>query len=170
MWDVEIPPVAPSTSGASKRFHRKSSPPSRTRRNLLHVCAVASVEVPSAQEDETTHPSIDLVVDADCPNSDLACDRLRLALNQEGLELDWWEWRRGIDHVPDMYQDVGSPSIFVNGKDVVAGSSGNSRSCRLYPAPDGGLDRAPSVATGRRTRWFPPGHGTTHEVPRLSEQ
>lgn len=92
-------------------------------------------------------PRIDLVVDADCPNGDLAREHLRRALGQCGLPPVWREWRRDVDFIPETFRDAGSPSIFVDGADVGVESPWSGRSCRLYPAPDGGFGRAPAVET-----------------------
>ena len=95
-------------------------------------------------------PTIELVYDADCPNAELARQRLREALSVAGHPPEWVEWERSAPECPAHATKYGSPTILVDGADVAgADMAGGSRtadaqSCRVY-ASASGLDGAPSV-------------------------
>ncbi|HVA57792.1 MAG TPA: hypothetical protein VNF92_07870 [Gemmatimonadaceae bacterium] len=93
------------------------------------------------------HRRIDLVYSTDCPSVALARIQIREALATCGLEAAWREWRLDRDYVPEPLRDAGSPSVFVNGVDVVEEPVWTGRSCRRYSAPDGGLAGAPDAAS-----------------------
>ncbi|MFC4609851.1 organomercurial lyase [Streptomyces maoxianensis] len=81
----------------------------------------------------------------DCPNAPLAQERIHLALGERSAEVELIEVtgeaqaaERGM---------TGSPTILINGTDPFAApGSATSVSCRLYRAPDGRTEGAPSVA------------------------
>lgn len=90
-------------------------------------------------------PRIELIYFQGCPHVDAARMALREALTSVGMPLEWTEWDRDADATPDALRAHGSPTVLVDGRDVVpAQSDGNC--CRVYPGPDG-VQAAPSVAS-----------------------
>lgn len=88
---------------------------------------------------------IELVYDDDCPNAGLARERLREALAASGCSVTPTEWLRTAPDTPDALQGWGSPTILIDGRDVAGQQPSESPTCRVYPRPGGGVDRAPSV-------------------------
>jgi hypothetical protein len=62
---------------------------------------------------------IDLIFDADCPNVENARVQLRRACEQLGLEPRWRDWQVDDPAVPDYARGFGSPTILVEGRDVM---------------------------------------------------
>lgn len=90
-------------------------------------------------------PTIELVVDPDCPNVDAARRILSRALSQAGLPHAWSERVQPTDadpagEAPDRYP---SPTILVDGVEV--GEPSRGRGCRIYRDADGRLGGTPSV-------------------------
>jgi len=91
-------------------------------------------------------PSVELVYDPDCPNVAAARRQLRKALRQLGLPPEWTEWRSGDPASPPYAQRCGSPTIFVDAHDVVAGAESTSPACcRIYATRDGRIQPIPEV-------------------------
>ncbi|MFI5323348.1 MAG: hypothetical protein ACHQ6U_07415 [Thermodesulfobacteriota bacterium] len=89
---------------------------------------------------------IELVYDSGCPNVERARENLRLALEQAGMETGWQEWERGAPDMPSHLRHYGSPTILVNGKDIIANMpDSQSESCRLYLDMNGQLQGVPPV-------------------------
>lgn len=93
-------------------------------------------------------PNIDLILDTDCPNVEAAREALRQALLVVNSNIFWREWDRSSTSTPERMKGYGSPTILIDGTDVV-GVSGESRaaSCRVYCQPDGQLLGVPAVET-----------------------
>ncbi len=97
---------------------------------------------------------IELIYSADCPNVDLARNRLASAFSVLGMHPEWVEWERQDPAAPEYAVRYGSPTVLINGRDVAAGlaapgpaaasRAGEADSCRVYPA-SAGFDRAPSI-------------------------
>ncbi len=85
----------------------------------------------------------DLLYVPDCPNVDLARQRLTEAAARAGVEV---VVREQLVVDPDRAAELGmggSPTILIDGRDVV-GDTESSVSCRLYRTASG-LEGAPSV-------------------------
>jgi alkylmercury lyase len=78
-------------------------------------------------------PEIILIYDDDCPNVEGARALLREALGRVGLETAWVEYDRSTPAVPGAVVHYGSPTILVDGIDVV-GEPANAAAacCRIY--------------------------------------
>ena len=85
-------------------------------------------------------PKVELLYDSDCPNVALARANLRCAFVRANVEARWSE--RRIDE--NDASRVGSPTILVDGSDVVPQGRGDGACCRIYAGADG-LRGAPSV-------------------------
>jgi hypothetical protein len=94
-------------------------------------------------------PRIELVYDATCPNVERARAAIRAALLAVGAPMEWEEWERGAEATPAALRGLGSPSVFVNGRDVGSdegtSTDADANSCRIYVDERGCLCGAPSA-------------------------
>lgn len=89
---------------------------------------------------------IDFIWDSDCPNAEAARQNLEAAIAATDIWTDVREWRTGDPNTPEKYRRYGSPTILIEGRDLLGkNGSGEHRCCRLYPSGDGGLATAPST-------------------------
>lgn len=84
---------------------------------------------------------IELVDVSDCPNVDLARERIMHAAGRAGVTVDLRE-RMITDEAEAATAGMhGPPTVLVAGTDVSGtDAAGGSLSCRLYPGADGGSD------------------------------
>jgi len=77
---------------------------------------------------------IELIYFNGCPNINLARENIKKALADIGDKIKWDEWEQSDPNAPDYIRQYGSPTILVNGKDVVGSPSDtcSANSCRLY--------------------------------------
>lgn len=105
---------------------------------------------------------IDLVYDADCPNVDRAREVIAAALREAGVPGPWREWDRVGDDTPARLRDFGSPTVLVNGRDVSATPTDDTRAaancCRVYQDESGRLSGVPT--TGQIVRAISRGQGS----------
>jgi hypothetical protein len=87
--------------------------------------------------------TIELIYDSDCPNVSAARAQLLRALVRTGLPVRWREWDRLSPHSPSHVRTYGSPTILLNGKDILGDAP--SGGAELYPRGDGGLAGVPEV-------------------------
>lgn len=85
-----------------------------------------------------------ILSDADCPNVDTARERVATALQRVGQPPKWRELDREDAKTPLAWRGYASPTVLVDGHDVVDGASGHS-ACRIYRDAQGRLDVAPSI-------------------------
>lgn len=96
--------------------------------------------------DSKTMIKVELIYDSDCPNAEPARGVLKRALIQAGLEAKWQEWDRADVKSPEYVQRYGSPTILIEGKDILGTSTEDScRSCRVYLDESGRLSGIPPV-------------------------
>lgn len=92
-----------------------------------------------------TGRAIALVYFVGCPNVERTRSNLRAALGALGLPATWREFTSDAPDLPASARGYGSPTILVDGRDILgAGPSDSPDSCRLYP-PGLGDHGAPSV-------------------------
>ena len=89
-------------------------------------------------------PNVELVYDADCPNVGQARTQLMRAYAMTGLHARWREWCRDHGHAPERVRKFGSPTILVNGKDILPAAA-DAACCRVYAQADGTLAGVPPV-------------------------
>jgi hypothetical protein len=89
---------------------------------------------------------------AGCPSHDVALKRLRLVLEQEGLQPDIEIIEVKTDDEAEHFAFVGSPTIRIDGVDIVPIEHvGPYRlTCRTYVTEDGRFSPLPSEASMRR--------------------
>jgi len=87
---------------------------------------------------------IELLYFDGCPNHELADKRVRDVLNDLGVEAEIVHINVKDEATAEQVRFPGSPTIRVNGDDVVPGPSGEpySMRCRVYPTTSG-FDGAP---------------------------
>ena len=91
---------------------------------------------------------VELIYDKDCPNIHLARKALLEGFGEAGLAPSWLEWDRKSSESPAHVRLYGSPTILVNGRDVVGITpSGAADSCRIYDHGLDGLRGAPPAHT-----------------------
>jgi hypothetical protein len=91
-------------------------------------------------------PKIELVFFEGCPHVEDARRALREALALASAELAWREFRSDDPALPAYAKGYGSPSIFVNGREVTGETAGaTSNACRVYGSAALGLRGAPSA-------------------------
>lgn len=100
----------------------------------------------SDKQHRTDHRVVTVVVWDDCPNRELAVERITQAASNVGVQVlvDVREVR--ATNVPDVAAEGlhGSPTILVDGSEPFPVADGTTVSCRLYRT-DVGLEGAPSV-------------------------
>lgn len=91
--------------------------------------------------------TVELIYFRDCPNVELARERLMRGFAKAGVIPKWREWERNEPASPDYARAYGSPTILVNGRDVagVEPTDDNAGACRVYSRPDAGFDGAPGI-------------------------
>jgi hypothetical protein len=76
---------------------------------------------------------VELIFDPGCPNVGEARAQLSQALRQLGLRERWKEWSLVDPEVPARLRGFGSPTILVDGRDVVDQEpAATGASCRVY--------------------------------------
>lgn len=77
-------------------------------------------------------PTVDFVVDEDCPNVKAARANLMRAFSSAGVPAHWQEHLIGSAEAPPHVRGFGSPTILVNGVDVGGLGAGAEDCCRVY--------------------------------------
>ena len=88
--------------------------------------------------------AVELVYASDCPNVSMARSNLLLAFARTGLMPKWSEHLVGDAEAPAHTHGYGSPSIFVDGRDVAGQPPSAENCCRVYDSATG-LVHAPAV-------------------------
>lgn len=94
--------------------------------------------------------SVELIYDSGCPNIKDSRSQLLRAFVQAGVNPQWKEWDRTSSESPDYVRAYGSPTILVNGTDVMGASVGqgayaDSSSCRIYNLASGQASGVPPL-------------------------
>ena len=82
----------------------------------------------------------------DCPSHDVALERLRDVLREEGIEAEIEIIKVETDDQARNFQFVGSPTIRINGEDIVPPADQDivGLACRAYVLEDGRISPLPS--------------------------
>ena len=83
--------------------------------------------------------TVDLVYSSDCPNVSLARANLLLAFARAGAKPKWSEHRIGDPEAPAHTRGYGSPTIFVDGRDVAGLPPSAESCCRVYEGAAGSV-------------------------------
>ncbi len=93
-------------------------------------------------------PSVELIYFPGCPNVEEARSRLVKAFAGAKLNQRWSEFRTDDPDLPGHARGYGSPTIFVNGRDVTGAAPADSaEACRLYSDETGRRSGIPSLAS-----------------------
>lgn len=63
--------------------------------------------------------NVELIFDAHCPHVEAARQQLRQVFQKLGQPPDWQEWDRAAPSSPQHVRQYGSPTILIDGKDVI---------------------------------------------------
>lgn len=91
-------------------------------------------------------PKVELIYDDECPNVESARHQLRRAFWEVGQPAEWQEWDRGDSLSPSHVRQFGSPTILVDGQDVIGAlpfDGGNC--CRVYHSERDRLEGVPPL-------------------------
>lgn len=89
---------------------------------------------------------VEFIYDLNCPNIAATRANLMKALSEAGLPAKWIEWDRNSSNSPDYAKQYGSPTILVNGKDIVDNMPTKDNHCRIYQDENLGIIKTPSVS------------------------
>jgi hypothetical protein len=87
-----------------------------------------------------------------CPSHEMALERLRLVLTEEGLPAELEIIKVETDEQAQQWQFIGSPTIRVNGQDIdpPQPDARYALTCRAYQLEDGRISPLPSPDMIRR--------------------
>ncbi len=88
--------------------------------------------------------NVELIYDASCPNVEATRAALLRAFAKLGRPRRWTEWERSAPDSPAYVRLYGSPTILVDGRDVVQGEP-SGESCRVYAGALGVLGGVPPL-------------------------
>jgi hypothetical protein len=91
-------------------------------------------------------PVVELVYAPDCPNVTRTRDHLRQAFAQAGLASQWLEHDLDDPSTPPHARACGSPTVLVDGHDILDAERCAGSRCRLYRDGEGKLVGVPPVA------------------------
>ena len=80
--------------------------------------------------------TVELLYFPDCPNVSAAREQLRRAFAHIGQPATWSEYDISMDEVPLHARGFGSPTILVDGRDVMGTEPNAGSSCRIYAGSD----------------------------------
>ena len=89
--------------------------------------------------------TVELIYESDCPNVVDTRENLLRAFSEARVSPKWTEWDIASQASPARVRGFGSPTVLVDGNDVVARASTGTSCCRLYSAADGRLTGATPV-------------------------
>lgn len=87
---------------------------------------------------------VELIYDTSCPNVEATRAALQRAFAKLGRSPRWIEWERSALDSPAYVRLYGSPTILVNGQDIVQGEP-SGESCRVYAGDLGSLGGVPPL-------------------------
>lgn len=95
--------------------------------------------------------NIDFYYFEDCPSHDEALRRVHQIVDEEGIQAQITVTSVATNEAAEAYQFTGSPTIRVNGTDIVPPNTDDySLACRVYVLEDGRYSPLPSLAMIRR--------------------
>lgn len=86
---------------------------------------------------------IELVYFQNCPHVEAARAAISAALTAMDLPMEWVEWDRDSDATPEALREHGSPTVLVQGRDVMP-TQNDGNCCRVYPGREG-IQPVPSI-------------------------
>lgn len=97
---------------------------------------------------------VELIYFEGCPNVEPARRNLKKAFDSAGITEKWIEWDQKDKAAPDYVRKYGSPTILVNGTDIMGGPGDCCApdSCRIY---EGGAPSAEKIRAVLEKRYCP---------------
>ncbi len=89
---------------------------------------------------------VEFIYDLNCPNIAETRTQLLKAFSEMQLPAKWIEWDRNSPDSPDYAKQYGSPTILVNGVDIVNNEPTQGNHCRIYQSDNQQLQKTPSVS------------------------
>lgn len=104
----------------------------------------------SGRQAVRARPDVELVYFTGCPNVAYARENLRAALTRAGLPCQWREWDLEDGSTPRALRRHPSPTVLVDGRDVMGEGESSAMACRTGPVPSVAsiLDHLERVRTG----------------------
>ena len=93
--------------------------------------------------------TVELIYETGCPNIVNTRENLLRAFSEAQVSPKWTEWDTASQESPARVRGFGSPTVLVDGNDVVAQARAGTSFCRLYFAAEGRQTGAPPVAAIR---------------------
>lgn len=94
-----------------------------------------------------TQVIIDFIFDADCPNVSKSRENLIEVITRVGIAVELREWDRAAADTPVALRSFGSPTILVDGYDLLGITTEAAASCcRLYSTTAGASAGVPTVS------------------------
>lgn len=90
-------------------------------------------------------PVVELLYAGHCPNVAGTREQLFRAFTEVGLQPRWTEWQVDAADAPDRVRGYGSPTVLVDGRDVVPVDGSGHDACRIYERFEGGMSGVPSI-------------------------
>lgn len=90
-------------------------------------------------------PIVELVRALDCPNVSRTREHLVEAFRCVGLVPEWVEYDVNDPAIPDHVRGHGSPTVLVDGRDILHSDGCGAARCRLYRDGEGKLTGVPPV-------------------------
>jgi mercuric ion transport protein len=85
--------------------------------------------------------NVEFIFDKDCPNVKATRKNLMKAFSQKNMNAQWKEWDRNSEEAPHYARKHGSPTILINGIDIMGvAPESNANCCRVYEG-----DGVPSI-------------------------
>lgn len=76
---------------------------------------------------------VEFIFDKDCPNVEATRSNLKKAFIRLSIKPNWQEWDRASGDSPPYVKSYGSPTILINGNDILEGETkSGANSCRIY--------------------------------------
>ena len=89
--------------------------------------------------------TVELVYESGCPNIGDTRENLLRACSEARVSAKWTEWDTASQESPARVRGFGSPTVLVDGNDVVGQACTGTRCCRLYSDADGRRTGVPPV-------------------------
>jgi hypothetical protein len=89
--------------------------------------------------------TVELIYETGCPNIVDTRENLLRAFSEAQVSAKWTEWDAASQESPERVRGFGSPTVLVDGNDVVGQIRTGTSCCRLYVAADGRQNGAPPV-------------------------
>lgn len=101
-------------------------------------------------EPQTSALRVTLLYWEGCPSHEEALNRLRRVLEEEGVQAAVEVVRVDTEEEAERLRFPGSPTILVEGEDIVPSEGPYRLTCRVYRQEDGRISPLPSAETIRR--------------------